>query len=75
MQNLGYGPDRPLTVKIATRNIPLYRDPAVMLTDTAPLRYRYYHTPDDTPDKIDFSWLARVVNALNGGIGELERAG
>ena len=31
MQKLGYGPDKPLAVKIATRNIPLYRDPAVML--------------------------------------------
>ncbi|HVH80946.1 MAG TPA: ABC transporter substrate-binding protein, partial [Stellaceae bacterium] len=28
MQKLGYGPDKPLGVKIATRNIPLYRDPA-----------------------------------------------
>jgi len=31
MQRLGYAPDRPLAVKVATRNIPLYRDPAVML--------------------------------------------
>ena len=29
MQRLGYGPDNPLAVKVATRNIPLYRDPAV----------------------------------------------
>jgi peptide/nickel transport system substrate-binding protein len=33
MQRLGYGPDKPLPVKVATRNIPLYRDPAVMLID------------------------------------------
>jgi peptide/nickel transport system substrate-binding protein len=33
MQRLGYGPDRPLAVKVAARNIPLYRDPAVMLID------------------------------------------
>jgi peptide/nickel transport system substrate-binding protein len=33
MQRLGYGPDKPLAVKVATRNIPLYRDPAVMLID------------------------------------------
>ncbi|HEX3536863.1 MAG TPA: ABC transporter substrate-binding protein [Stellaceae bacterium] len=33
MQRLGYGPDKPLAVKVATRNIPLYRDPAVMLLD------------------------------------------
>jgi hypothetical protein len=24
-----YGPNNPLAVKVATRNIPLYRDPAV----------------------------------------------
>ena len=33
MQRLGYGPDNLLAVKIAARNIPLYRDPAVMLID------------------------------------------
>ena len=33
MQRLGYGPDNPLPVKVAARNIPLYRDPAVMLID------------------------------------------
>ena len=29
MEGLGYGPSNPLKVKVATRNIPLYRDPAV----------------------------------------------
>jgi peptide/nickel transport system substrate-binding protein len=33
MKRLGYGPDSPLAVKVAARNIPLYRDPAVMLID------------------------------------------
>jgi len=33
MQRLGYGPDHPLAVKVASRNIPLYRDPAVILID------------------------------------------
>jgi peptide/nickel transport system substrate-binding protein len=33
MLRLGYGPDNPLAVKVAARNIPLYRDPAVMLID------------------------------------------
>jgi peptide/nickel transport system substrate-binding protein len=33
MQKLGYGPDKRLHVKIATRNIPTYRDPAVILID------------------------------------------
>jgi peptide/nickel transport system substrate-binding protein len=33
MEKLGYGPDKRLTVKISTRNIPTYRDPAVILID------------------------------------------
>jgi peptide/nickel transport system substrate-binding protein len=33
MRRLGYGADHPRTVKVAARNIPLYRDPAVMLID------------------------------------------
>jgi peptide/nickel transport system substrate-binding protein len=33
MKSLGYGPDNPLKVKVSTRNIPLYRDPAVILID------------------------------------------
>ena len=33
MQRLGYGPNNPLAVKVSARNIPLYRDPAVMLID------------------------------------------
>jgi peptide/nickel transport system substrate-binding protein len=33
MTSLGYGPDRRLTIKVAARNIPTYRDPAVILID------------------------------------------
>jgi peptide/nickel transport system substrate-binding protein len=33
MQKLGYGPDKRLALKVSTRNIPPYRDPAVILTD------------------------------------------
>ena len=33
MHNLGYGPDKRLVLKVSTRNIPPYRDPAVILTD------------------------------------------
>jgi peptide/nickel transport system substrate-binding protein len=33
MKKLGYGPDKPLVVKVATRDIPPYRDPAVILID------------------------------------------
>jgi peptide/nickel transport system substrate-binding protein len=33
MQRLGYGPDKRLAIKVAARNIPTYRDPAVILID------------------------------------------
>jgi len=33
MKKAGYGPDKPLKIKIATRNIAIYRDPAVILID------------------------------------------
>ena len=33
MRGLGYGPDKRLKVKVSTRNIPPYRDPAVILID------------------------------------------
>jgi len=47
--------------------------PAVMLTDTAPLRYRHYHSRHDTPDKINFPWLGHVVKALDSVVVELGR--
>ncbi len=34
---------------------------ALMITDTAFYRNRAYHTPDDTPDKLDYSRMAKVV--------------
>jgi peptide/nickel transport system substrate-binding protein len=33
MQRLGYGPDKRLAIKVAARNIPAYRDPAIILID------------------------------------------
>lgn len=38
--------------------------PAVMVTDTALFRYRQYHTPQDTPEILDYDRLARVVEGL-----------
>lgn len=46
---------------------------AIMVTDTAPYRYKYYHTEQDTPDKIDFDKLARVVASLAEVISDLAR--
>lgn len=45
--------------------------PALMLTDTAPYRYPWYHTAQDTPDKVDYARLARVVRGLRGMLAEL----
>ena len=36
----------------------------MMVTDTAPFRYPWYHTADDTPDKISADKLAHVVDGL-----------
>jgi Zn-dependent M28 family amino/carboxypeptidase len=38
--------------------------PALMVTDTAFMRYPYYHTAQDTPDKLDYESMARVVSGL-----------
>ena len=38
--------------------------PAIMITDTAPYRNPFYHTPEDTPDKLDYDRMARVVHGL-----------
>jgi hypothetical protein len=38
--------------------------PAVMVTDTAPFRYRHYHTRNDLPEHMDFDRMARVVGGL-----------
>jgi hypothetical protein len=48
--------------------------PAVMVTDTAPFRYPHYHAVEDTPDKLDYERLARVVAGLERVIVELADA-
>lgn len=35
--------------------------PGVMMTDTAPFRYPYYHTRQDTVDKVDVLKVARIT--------------
>jgi len=47
--------------------------PAVMVTDTAPFRYPDYHTAQDTPDKVDYERLARVVSGLHQMLRDLAR--
>ncbi|HYE37258.1 M28 family peptidase [Methylocaldum sp.] len=45
--------------------------PALMVTDTAPLRYPYYHKPEDTPDKVNYRWLYRVVKGIESAVAKL----
>jgi hypothetical protein len=45
--------------------------PAIMVTDTAFFRYPYYHSAGDTPDRIDYARMARVVAGLAGVVREL----
>jgi Zn-dependent M28 family amino/carboxypeptidase len=45
--------------------------PAVMITDTALYRYAHYHTPADTPDKVDYATLARLTRALTDVVRDL----
>jgi Zn-dependent M28 family amino/carboxypeptidase len=46
---------------------------AMMVTDTAPYRYPWYHTAQDTADKIDYPRLAQVVDGLEAVIESLAR--
>ena len=43
----------------------------VMLTDTAPYRYPYYHGALDRPDQIEYDRLARLVTGIRRVIAEL----
>ncbi|HSE00654.1 MAG TPA: M28 family peptidase [Burkholderiales bacterium] len=48
--------------------------PALMVTDTAPYRYPHYHLAGDTPDKVDYERLARVVSGLHRMLLDLAQA-
>jgi Zn-dependent M28 family amino/carboxypeptidase len=47
--------------------------PALMVTDTAPWRYPWYHTAADTVDKINLDKLSDVVNGLEHVVLALAR--
>jgi Zn-dependent M28 family amino/carboxypeptidase len=38
--------------------------PAFMITDTALFRYPYYHSAEDTPDKLNYEAFAKVTDGL-----------
>lgn len=44
---------------------------ALMVTDTAFYRYPYYHTAEDTPDKLDYHKLAEVTKGLHKAVHQL----
>jgi hypothetical protein len=48
--------------------------PAVMVTDTALFRYPYYHSPEDTHEKLDYDHMARVVAGLERVVCDLAGA-
>jgi hypothetical protein len=47
--------------------------PGIMITDTAPFRYPHYHEPTDTPDRLDYNRMARVVAGLRRVVEEQAR--
>jgi Zn-dependent M28 family amino/carboxypeptidase len=48
---------------------------ALMATDTAFYRYRYYHTAQDTPDKLAYPAFARATEALGNCFAALAERG
>jgi peptide/nickel transport system substrate-binding protein len=57
MQKLGYGPDEKLAVTVSTRNVPPYRDPAVILISQ--LNEIYMDAPLDPVDTVN--WYPKVM--------------
>jgi peptide/nickel transport system substrate-binding protein len=57
MEKLGYGPDKRLKIKVSTRDLPAYRDPAVLLIDQ--LKEIYIEATLETVDTVQ--WYPRVM--------------
>jgi hypothetical protein len=49
------------------------RYPGIMVTDTLPFRYADYHQPTDTPDKLDFDRMTRVVDGMKHVVTDLAK--
>lgn len=47
--------------------------PAIMVTDTAPFRYPYYHSSSDKPDKLDYDRFTLVVSGMEKVIEDLDK--
>ncbi len=57
MEGLGYGPNKLLKVKVATRNIAIYRDPAVILID----QLKKIHIEGELENVDTPQWFAKVA--------------
>jgi len=57
MEKLGYGPDKKLEVKVSTRNVASYRDPAVILIDQ--LKDIYFDATLDTIETAN--WHSKIT--------------
>lgn len=40
----------------------------IMVTDTAPFRYPFYHSLGDTPDKLNYDAMARIVTGMQHAV-------
>jgi peptide/nickel transport system substrate-binding protein len=57
MKKLGYGPDKKLELKVSTRNVPTFRDPAVILIDQ--LKEIYVDATLDTVETAN--WFPKIM--------------
>jgi peptide/nickel transport system substrate-binding protein len=78
MTKLGYGPNNPLKIKVSTRNLATYRDPAVVLIDQ--LKAIYIDAELDTVESSQ--WFAKVarndysvgLNLTGNGVDDPDQA-
>lgn len=47
----------------------------IMVTDTAPFRYPHYHRRSDTPDKLEYDSMTRLVAGLESVVADLATPG
>ncbi len=47
--------------------------PGIMITDTAPFRYPYYHSANDTPEKLDYDRFTLAVSGMEKVIEGLDK--
>ena len=73
MKEMGYGSDKPLKVKVLARNLPLYRDPAVLLID----QFKQIHIEGELETIESALWYTRLMRkdynvAMNTGGSALD---